>query len=254
MYQISFNELALNGIVSKPWDIVYLGQDNKIQIGRDDNTDTYKQRWDSVIPSKGVISIAAKSEKQLHYELCSTIIYKIPCIRSTKPVKFLMNNKLTNKTLSKKSINRMTSGMSVDNAQIWLAERIGEKETFGLEQHLANGDKYCDLPDIQWIQLNPSDDLFIIQVKLQKVFPVLTYKSLSRNEYWVYKVVKVVLRCREIRVVSPLDYLYNRETNLDSEKNQLLMKHKRSMCKVQISKTNKILAKMASKPIHMSLI
>ncbi len=243
MYQISFNELALNGIISKPWDIVYLDGSNKVQSKSNEDNDTYQQRWNSVIPSKGVISISAKSEKQLLYELCFTIIYDIPCVQFSRQL--TMNNKFTGKKLSKNSINKMTTGMSVDDAQIWLTERIDEKEIIETEKP-TNMNKYDSLPDIKWIQLNPSDNLFIIHVKLQKVNTVLSY-SISRNEYWIYKVVKIVFRCRKIYIISPVN-VYPKPIQ------QILMKHKRNICNKQIAKTNKIIIKMIRKPIHISLI
>lgn len=252
MYQISVNELALNGIVSKPWDIIYLNRSNKVQSKSNDDNDVYIQQGNSIIPSKGVISISAKSKKELHYELCFTIMYDIPCIRFGGSV--TINNKFTGKKLSKKSINKMTTGMSIDDAQIWLAERINETCEYKSENFLESK----DLPNKKWIQLNPSDDLFIIQIKLQKTFPSMVYKSVSRNEYWIYKVIKIVLRCRKIHVISPVNlFNHDRENYGGVEESHIqeeLMKHKRNICKKQIIKTNKALAKMANKPIHISLI
>ena len=52
---------------------------------------------------------------------------------------------------------------------------------------------YADLPDEKWVQLNPETDPFVVQLKLRKTPPRDIWKCFSRGDYYVYRIVRVVI-------------------------------------------------------------
>lgn len=135
--------------------------------------------------------------------------------------------------------------MNVIQSQQWLKTHIDSEEKINMAE-------YNDLPDIQWIQLNSRDDLFIIQVKLRKINPTHKYKSLSRGEYWVYKVIKLVFNRREGDLGCINTKGISKETiaRIYGEK---YVKKMNLICSTRLKKNNDMLKKIIWDPIHVSV-
>jgi hypothetical protein len=114
------------------------------------------------IPSSGRLYIVGAGGIVVH-----TIDYTIPSVRS-------------------KIMDQITRPNTTSGPQIGLVRT----EELSLDEFPG----YDELPPVRWIQLNPSTDEYVVQIKVLKVKPVDRYRSISRGNYFIYTPTSIVLR------------------------------------------------------------
>ncbi len=239
MYEVCFYELTTRGLTDQPNNIVYVNKSFKgsnFKKGKGDISN-WIEKCDEIIPASGIISIGDFDEQLKEYGLCYTINYHIPCVKSSLSI--------ISPELTKEIIIQSTRDMNVIQSIQWLETHIDSEEKINMME-------YNNLPDEQWIQLNSLDDLFIIQVKLRKINPTHKYKSLSRGEYWVYKIVKLVFYRRE----GNLGCINNRgisKENIIRIHGKKYIEKANLICSKRIKENNDMLKKIIRDPIHINI-
>ncbi len=157
-------------------------------------------KMDDVIPSIGIIRIDKNGA------MCAGFIYEILSIQKIIPDTFeIVDDKIV---------------VEIDEEKLNLSLFTGYDQ-------IKNG----------WFQLNTSEDPYVISLKLEKVYPESKNRSFSRGNYWIYKVVKLVIYCPE-------------KSNLELDQDVSWIG---PVIKKQIETTNEILADLSSNPPHISL-
>ncbi len=240
MYQVVFQEFSTRGLNVFNGNLISINKNfkNSNFIAGNGHISRYVEKCNEIIPASGICEIGEFDEECREYVRTYSFEYHIPCITSSTHITKLVN-------MSKKDILNSTNGMDSIQSKKWLKEHIDIEEKIPM-------DEYYKLPDKQWVQLNSSDDLFIIQVKLRKINPSHKYKNISLNEYWMYKVVKVVFNRREGNLglvktpgISVAGIMKTHGKNYIETMNK--------KCMDQIDKMNKILIRMIDNPVHCSL-
>lgn len=165
MHTIIFHERQLHGVSENHWtsvDVPY--QVPEVQKGRLVLKATVGDAKGDRIPSTGRIYVKGSKNQVLH-----TIDYVVPSVRSA-------------------SLDAANMGkVDISPTRCMGIMRVGKPS-------LGDFPGYDDLPASKWFQLNPQTDPYVVQVLLEKVAPSDIMRSMSRGEYFVYELSKVVLR------------------------------------------------------------
>lgn len=164
MFSLAFHERQLSGISEDYWSVATI----PFQVPTyKENRMVLRAPVDQIIrecriPSTGRLYIIGAGGTVVH-----TLDYTIPSVRS-------------------KIMDQVARPVTTSGPQIGLVrtEELTPDEFPG----------YDGLPSEQWIQLNPSTDEYVVQVKVLKVKPADIYRSISRGEYFVYTPTSVLLR------------------------------------------------------------
>ncbi len=218
MYRIKFHELQLRGVGGNAIVEIIIDQ-NKDDMMRDIKQNRFRfiSKYDTEIPipARGVIIIQINMGKSIGYVCMTSFTYCIPHVISSQPFDF---------EIIEKGVIPVPQFREVEESEF--------KE-------------YNNLKDKQWITLNCINDPIVIQIKLEKIKPFYLFQSVSRGEYWIYKVTKIVLNTTNIfkKLSKNCKLEYDRD-NMDNFNKR---------CGEQREKTIKLIENMSNNPPHFSL-
>lgn len=164
MFSLAFHERQLGGISEDYWSVATVPfqaptyKENRMVLRAPVDQTIRECR----IPSTGRLYIIGAGGTVVH-----TLDYAVPSVRS-------------------KIMDQVARPVATAGPQIGLVrtEELTSDEFPG----------YDELPSERWIQLNPSTDRYVVQIKVLKMKPVDIYRSISRGEYFVYAPTSIVLR------------------------------------------------------------
>lgn len=179
-FRIKFYEVQLQGIIGQhPVTTIYLNQNKTIMPVKNQTKIRYIYKCDEEIPipAKGVIMIEMNlgTVRYPRHFYVTSFTYCIPHVTSNKSSNF-----------------KIVKHQNDDDGKISFIENIIPDPIFR-EVEESEFKEYIKLKDKCWVTLNPISEPIVIQLKLKKIKPQYLYYSVSRGEYWVYKITKIVI-------------------------------------------------------------